>query len=248
MQTTSTNSVVFIHGFLDSHDAWSALIDALPADTPRAFAVDLRGAGLRNHEAGPYTLEQAASDVIDEMERQDLGAALLVGHSMGAQIAERVATRRPDLVATLVLMTPAPLAGNALPDEVRQLLRHCGGNADAQRSIRQMFSRNLPPAWLERLLDGDRLMQPAAVEGYYDAFTSGHPDGATRSRFTGTTHLIGAVEDPVFTPDYIAAERASRFPSAALTMIEQCGHWPHLEQPQRTASVLASLATAGESR
>jgi len=35
--------------------------------------------------------------------------------------------------------------------------------------------------------------------------------------------------------------RADRFPRAAFAVVEGSGHWPQMEQPEITASVLASF-------
>ena len=46
--------------------------------------------------------------------------AVIIGQSMGAQIAELVAAANPDLVSGLVLVTPVPLGGVNAPVEAVQ--------------------------------------------------------------------------------------------------------------------------------
>ncbi|KWR91753.1 alpha/beta fold hydrolase [Cupriavidus sp. IDO] len=235
------DSLVMIHGFLDSHVGWDPLIAQWQAQAADIVAPDLRGAGSLRDAAGPYSLEQAVADVVQLILEQDLYAVALVGHSMGAQIAELVAARLPDRAAALVLVTPTPLAGNTLPDEVRALLRDCGGDAQAQRAIREMFSRQLPAHQLARLTDPANMMGKAAVQAYYDAFTGGHPSGNAPCAFGGPVLVIAADEDPVIPVAMVEHARAARLSGAAFALIEGAGHWPQMEQPEQTASVIASF-------
>src|SRR5882672_7933647 len=94
-------ALVFIHGFLDSHATWGPLIEALPRHAAQSIAPDLRGAGKRQAHAGPYTLNQAVTDILELLDEQGLTNVALVGHSMGAQIAELVAWEVPERVTSL---------------------------------------------------------------------------------------------------------------------------------------------------
>lgn len=235
------DSLVLIHGFLDSHAGWDPLIEQWQLKGTTIVAPDLRGAGALRDAEGPYSLEQAVADVVQLIREQELQDVALVGHSMGAQIAELVAQRLPDRTAALVLVTPTPLAGNTLPDEVRSMLRDSGGNPEAQRAIRSMFSRRLPERQLARLTDPATMMGKAAVQAYYDAFTGGHPSGNAQCTFRGPMLVIAANQDPVIPVEMVAQARAQRFPRAAFTRIEGSGHWPQMEQPAQTAGVIASF-------
>jgi len=233
-------ALVFIHGFLDNHATWTPLITALPAGAPQSIAIDLRGAGERRSDTGPYTLDQAVVDVLQLLEQRELSGVALVGHSMGAQIAELVAWQAPERVSALMLITPTPLAGNILPEEIRTLLRGSGGDPVAQRSIRKMFSRNLGDHQLDRLVALDRLMPKEVVRDYYDAFTGGDARGRMPCAYDGPSLVLGATEDPVIPAQQVADICHDRFPAADFRLIDGSGHWPQLEQPARTAQALAS--------
>ncbi len=233
-------ALVFIHGFLDSHATWGPLIDALPQHAARAIAPDLRGAGNRQAHAGPYTLKQAVTDILALLDEHELTCVALVGHSMGAQIAELVASEAPQRITSLTLLTPTPLAGNILPDDARTLLRESGADPLAQRNIRKLFSRNLNDDRLDQLVHPSVLMGKEAVRDYYDAFTKGDPGGHAPCTYSGPTLVLGATDDPVIPAELVAEIRRSRFPSADFGLIDGSGHWPQLEQPERTAEALVS--------
>jgi pimeloyl-ACP methyl ester carboxylesterase len=234
-------SLVFVHGFLDSHVVWSPLIEQLGSTQHVHYTLDLRGAGALRAECGPCTLAQAVADVQRLIEKHQMARVVLVGHSMGGQIAELVAMKFPERVAALVLLTPVPLAGSHLPPEAVSFLRTSGGDSTAQREIRRQFSCNLSEHEIESLVHEEVLMGVAAVEGYFDAFTGGDPLGNAPCSYAGPVLVVGAQEDPVVPIDAVAEMTRARFPNARLVRIEQSGHWPHLEQPGDTAAAIDSF-------
>ena len=80
-------------------------------------ALDLPGFGYSTTPAdGDYSLEARAAVVIALIEQRANWPVHLVGNSMGGAIATKIAARRPDLVRTLTLVSPA------LPDLRPRLL------------------------------------------------------------------------------------------------------------------------------
>src|SRR6058998_2184460 len=104
-------AVVFVHGFLDDQHVWDEVIDELKTPGIETVRLDLAGLGDRHGASGPFTYERLAADV------DTVGKPfVIVGQSMGAPIAELVATARSELAVGLVLVAPVPLAGTRLPD------------------------------------------------------------------------------------------------------------------------------------
>jgi pimeloyl-ACP methyl ester carboxylesterase len=232
--------LVFIHGFLDSHATWRPLIEAMPKHAPPSIAPDLRGAGSRQAHPGPYTLNQAVTDILELLDERGLTNVALVGHSMGAQIAELIAWHAPERVSSLTLITPTPLAGNVLPESARAMLRESGADALAQRNIRKLFSKNLDGDRLDQLVHPAVLMGKEAARDYYDAFIEGDMRGHSPCTYGGPTLILGATDDPVIPAQQVADIRRNRLPTADLRLIDGSGHWPQLEQPAITAELLAS--------
>ncbi|WP_240975421.1 alpha/beta fold hydrolase [Paraburkholderia aromaticivorans] len=233
------DALIFIHGFLDNHTVWNDLIEVLAPSSVPVIARDLRGAGHRRNEDDACTLMQAVVDIVQVFDDMRLSRVALVGHSMGAQIAELVASERAAQVASLTLITPTPLRGNMLPVEVRDLLRESGDLPAVQREIRVSFSTHLNGDQLNSLTAPHVLMNKATVRQYYDAFTLGDPRGNEPCAFRGPTMVIGAQGDPVIPIEQIADECRERFPAASLRIVAHSGHWPHLEQPAQTARLIA---------
>jgi len=95
--------VIFLHGWAyDSHD-WNAQIPEFEKKFT-VVAPDMRGHGRSEVlPSGSYRPEALTADVIALIEAEAGGEkAILIGHSMGGQIAARVAAARPDLVQAVV--------------------------------------------------------------------------------------------------------------------------------------------------
>jgi pimeloyl-ACP methyl ester carboxylesterase len=59
-------------------------------------------------------------------------------------------------------------------------------------------------------------------------------------RIAVPTHVIWGARDRVIPPDY-ATEFARLIPGAAVTILEDCGHLPQIEQPDALARALGGF-------
>ncbi|WP_205346808.1 alpha/beta fold hydrolase [Pseudonocardia broussonetiae] len=232
--------LVLVHGFLDDAAIWQPVLDELGASGKEAVAVDLAGMSGRPDEPGPYTLDRYVDDVTAAVDATT-GPLVLVGQSMGAQIAELVAAARPDRVAGLALLAPVPLAGTHLPEEAVAPFKGLGGSADAQRCARQQLSASFPPAELDRLSTAGARIAVDAVPQFVDAWNTGDPAGTGPSAFTGPVLVLRGAADPFCTAEVVEAGVLSRFPGARTAAVEDAGHWVHAEQPRAVGEHLASL-------
>jgi len=107
---------LFVHGLGGSATNWTDLMDVLrnpPADRPdepslACEAVDLPGFGYSPQSAsGDYSIDAMARVVCDLIEKRKYWPVHLAGNSLGGAVCVRVAARRPDLVRTLTLISPA---------------------------------------------------------------------------------------------------------------------------------------------
>jgi pimeloyl-ACP methyl ester carboxylesterase len=96
---------VLVHGLAVSHRYLMPTARALAARRP-VVVPDLPGFGLSDKPSRAYDVEQHARALSAWLDRRELGPVCLVGHSFGAEVAARLAVRRPDVVAALVLAGP----------------------------------------------------------------------------------------------------------------------------------------------
>jgi len=100
--------VLCVHGMSGAATNWTDLMAELAPDFD-CVAVDLPGSGVSPppKTGSGYSITAHAAIVARLIEALDAGPVHLVGNSMGGAVAVRVAARRPDLVRTLSLISPA---------------------------------------------------------------------------------------------------------------------------------------------
>lgn len=108
---------VLVHGLGGSSTNWTPLMDEL-TDVLDLWAPDLPGFG-ESPPARRHTVD-AYEEVVEEYLERFGGRVHLVGNSMGGLVAVLVAARRPDLVASLTLVSPA-MPGLRLPWAARRM-------------------------------------------------------------------------------------------------------------------------------
>lgn len=96
--------VVLIPGLAGSVHDFGPMIDAL-AEHFDVLAIDNRGAGRTDKPDEPYTIEMMAEDTIGLLTSIGVEKAHVVGVSMGGRIAIELASRRPDLIDRLALVS-----------------------------------------------------------------------------------------------------------------------------------------------
>ena len=98
-------AVVLVHGYGVGSRYFVPLAARL-ADTVSVLAPDLPGHGASDRPGAPLSVPELAGALAAWMRTCGLRDAVLVGQSMGAQIATELAAREPALVSGLVLVGP----------------------------------------------------------------------------------------------------------------------------------------------
>jgi pimeloyl-ACP methyl ester carboxylesterase len=188
-------------------------------------------------------------DVVAEVGGQSERPAVIVGHSMGGQVAELVAQAESTDLLGLVLIVPAPLRGYPLSVEQfeafaqRAQAKDPGAIAEGKTAMAVSLDRK----GLERLVDATIATPAADALAALNAWTGGHPTGNDSSRVTAPT-LVVSSDDQFFTRPLLENDVASRFPNVELAAVPGTGHWPHVEAPRAVAEILDRFIDANSQR
>ncbi len=114
--------VVLIHGWMADATMWGSLDTNPAAKEYQLIAVDLRGHGKSDkpHEVEKYGPEMA-EDVVRLLDHLKLPKAHLIGYSMGAIVAGKVAATHPDRVSTIVFGGQAPILTGKPKEDAREV-------------------------------------------------------------------------------------------------------------------------------
>ena len=114
--------IVFLHGWMSDSSMWGRLDTNPAAKEYQLIAVDLRGHGKSDkpHEPEKYGPEMA-EDVVRLLDHLKLPKAHLVGYSMGAIVAGKVAATHPDRVLSVVYGGQAPILTEKVKADAREI-------------------------------------------------------------------------------------------------------------------------------
>jgi pimeloyl-ACP methyl ester carboxylesterase len=99
-------TLLFLHGFGESLLAWRLVLDRFQRHY-RILAIDLPGFGLSSKPPGRYDYSTYERWLGDLLMRETSGPVVVVGHSMGGELAAGLALEHPERVVAAVLITPA---------------------------------------------------------------------------------------------------------------------------------------------
>lgn len=119
--------LVLLHGLTDSAACWPSVVAEFGA-TREVIALNARGHGGMPLPDEPFTITALAEDAARSL--QDVGPAIVLGHSMGGATAGALAAEAPELVAALILEDPAWQGGDdhgGAPDWLRATVRRLAG-------------------------------------------------------------------------------------------------------------------------
>jgi pimeloyl-ACP methyl ester carboxylesterase len=104
--------LVLVHGLGGSAANWTLLAPLL-ARRHRVLVPDLPGHGGSGASLAPEGLASLADVIGALMDAHEMAPSPVVGHSLGGDVAVRLAARRPDAVSALVVMAPGSLAASS---------------------------------------------------------------------------------------------------------------------------------------
>ncbi|GLK77716.1 hydrolase [Methylopila jiangsuensis] len=238
-------TVVFLHGYGDS---WRSFEPLLPAfgDGFRILVLDQRGHG-RTAETESYAIADFTGDAIAFIGAIASGPVHLVGHSLGAIVALRLAERRPDLLRSLTVIGGAPTAaGNATLTAVRAELAELGDDITDDFIAAFQTSGFAAPVRLRRraLVADSRRLTARTWRGALDGLlTEPYPDERAPAGLPALS-LWGA-RDGIFNRGaQVALMRAA--PHIEAIHYAGVGHSPHWEIADQVASDLVRFIQSVE--
>ncbi len=217
--------LVLLPGITSPAAVWTFVARPLVARGWRVHVLDLRGRGESDSApASAYTLPDYAADAAATVERLGLTRPLVLGHSLGARIAARLAVDRPDLPGPLVLADP-PLTGPGRPPYPLPLDFYLDGIRQARAGLTVEEARALEPTWSdEQVLDRARWLGTCDEDAIRATYRGFHEeDFLALWDALERPGLIYGAASPVVTADG-AAELRARNPRAVVDAVPGAGH------------------------
>ncbi len=249
----NAQTVLLVHGL--GQNGFTDWLPALPQLARRyhVLAIDFPGFGYSGTPSGKYSPTNYARILQGVLAQHAKGPAIVVGHSMGAAVALRLASTQPALVSKLIVVDAAgilqrtafakhgaglPVSTSQVPEGLKDrvaritefgndLVERIFGMPDFTQILRQSDL-----AW--ELILRNRANANAALALIDEDFSS------AVHTLQQPTQIIWGEADPV-APLRTGQLLARRLPRAQLQTLPRVGHTPMLDAPDR---FLALLSTA----
>jgi non-heme chloroperoxidase len=234
-------AVIFLHGITDSWRSFEHTLPYLPHSI-RAFALTQRGHGDSSRPAMGYAPRDLSTDVVAFMDAQELARAVIVGHSMGSLVAQRVAIDHPQRCSGLVLLGSTPTFRSALKEFVDTAVADLDDPIDHEfvREFQESTTtRPLSAEFLRTVVD-ESLKAPARVwkEAFAALIAADHSGELNQIR--SRTLVLWGDNDEMCTRE-AQDVLLNGIADARLVVVNAANHAVHWDDPQRVASEIAAF-------
>lgn len=261
--------LLFLHGWPEFWLTWRPLIERV-AERCDCLAPDLRGFGATGKwEAEPSSAvgpEVHARHLVDLLDRLGIDRVLLVGHDVGAYVAQAMARLAPDRLVGIFLMDcPHPGIGArwAAPRQIAEIWYQSFNQqpfaallVGASRATCRAYLGHFLRHWAHRKdvfeadleLWVDVFLEPGNLEGGFDWYRSIAPArlAAIEGRVPALppidvpTRVLWGRHDPILRVEW-ADTLPATFRDLELGFAENAGHFPHREEPDLVAATLRAF-------
>jgi len=228
---------VVLHGLFGSGKNWRSFAGSLEEDF-QVWTLDARNHGDSPH-ADSMSYQQMAEDVVRFFDGNELENVILLGHSMGGKTAMQLALRFPDRIAALIVVDIAPVCYDHQQKQLKLIEAMQGLHLEAEMSrsdIEKKLALKIPEKRLLSFLMTNLYRQNGQFQWRIglEQIAAGMPYllnyPEVNSVFEGPVQFIGGENSAYLKFEYHALIR-KKFPESRITMLKNCGHWLHIEQP-----------------
>ncbi|WP_108262748.1 3-oxoadipate enol-lactonase [Mangrovicoccus ximenensis] len=235
-------TLVFVNSLGTDFRIWDEVLAHLAPKAPgvRFVCYDKRGHGLSDLGSSIAMADHVA-DLAALLDLLGAERTVVLGLSVGGQIALGLSAARPDLVAGLILSNTAHKIGT--PDMWATRIRTIedeGIEALATPILERWFSAGFREGFPTQLAGYRNMLIRTPVEGYAGTCAAIRDTDFTLAAESVTvpTLCIAGAEDGS-TPPALVAEMAALIPGAATETVAKAGHLPGIEFPDEVAHLVA---------
>lgn len=255
-------TLIFIHGLATYLPAWYKSVDGLKKSY-RCISIDLPGYGRSSKGYYSSTMTYYSGIVNSLIEQLNLKNVVLVGHSMGGQIAVTTALSYPDKFKKLILLAPAGF--ETFNDQQKTWLKSVFTVESIVNSTEEQIRANWAlnfyemPEEVEFMIQ-DRLNMKEAddFDLYAQSVVRGvhgmldEPIFKRLSELKQKTLVVYGANDRLIpnrflnaqlTTEKVASSGADQIPDVVLRLIPDCGHFISFDKPDEINEIMTDFLT-----
>jgi len=242
------SATVLIHGFGGDCNNWMFNLSAL-ADEQPVYALDLPGHGASGKAVDDSSLDGLATTVVAFMDAMELSSAHLVGHSLGAAVAMKVAELQPHRVSSLALIAPSGLG-----EQINAAYIHDFIEGKSRRELKNTLSMLFADKSLVTREMVDNALKYKRIDGVTETLRQiadeVFPQGRQKDSFRDLLSSLSSMPITVIwgEQDEIAdpAHLVGLHDSISTHLVADVGHMPHMEAASKVNDLLLSHLLRGK--
>ncbi|SPJ74154.1 uncharacterized protein FTOL_03884 [Fusarium torulosum] len=238
--------ILLLHFWGGSSRTW-APVNSLIASFVPTIRIDFRGWGK---SVGPadktaFSVTTLAQDVEQIIIRLDVRRYILVGHSMGAKVAQAIAGRkRVSGLLGMILLCPEPPTPLVLLKQMRdQQISAYDDGACAEFVARHILTSKDLSGAIPQTTVQDMLKGNASVKRRWPLHAVREDKGGLAEGISVPLVVAAGEKDKVEQVNRVKAEVSSSIPSVKLIILEEVGHLALLEAPEKVAEIICDLVS-----
>ena len=232
--------VLALHGLFGDGMSFTPMLSGFDPEQASFAFIDARGFGRSASLAGPYTLLTIAHDALAVADRLGWDRFSVMGQSMGGKAAIRLALAAPARVERIIGLAPIWAAPVPFEDAALARFRSSASNLDARAEIIAGSTGNrLPTCWsreIARAFFSSSHIEACA--GYLESFA--FDDFAAEAAELDHPMLVVVGRHDLATTR-MAHDGWRKMRRAEIVLLDECGHYPHVEVPLIAAALVGNF-------
>lgn len=236
----SSKNVVLVHGLGASAERWEYVIPYL-SKKYHIVAPDLIGFGYSDKPSVDYTPELFTKFLFDFLNSIGLRKVSLVGSSLGGQIVAQFAGTQDKSIEKIVIVSPSGFMNHSTPTLDAYIMAALYPNQDAVRTAFQMMAapnKQIDDRIVESFVQ--RMLLPNAKMAFMSTvlgLRNSADMGKKLENISVPTLIIWGKHDSLIPIKY-SKEFTSSIKNCKFVTMEECGHTPYVEEPEKFSKLV----------
>ncbi|SMG48468.1 Pimeloyl-ACP methyl ester carboxylesterase [Marivirga sericea] len=252
--------ILFIHGLASYAPAWKYTVNEL-SKSYRCIVVDLIGYGKSSKGQYKANMSFHTQYLFELMDHLAINSTHIVGHSMGGQIALKMAVEKPEKVKTLLLMAPAGI--ETFTAQEKKIFKNSTTPQSIAEVSDEQYRANLALNFYKmderaefmyedrmKIKSDEQFMDYSYVVAEGVMGMLNEPIFDQLQVITQPTLICYGLEDRLIPNTYLHKELTTNkigeiakesIPNSELKMIPDAGHFVHFDQPKKVNEIMKNF-------
>jgi sigma-B regulation protein RsbQ len=239
LEGSSDTTLIFIHDWNLNLTYWKDQVSRFKSRY-RILNLDLAGHGNSGKDRTQWTSESFARDIVNIMDKEGLSKSIVVGHSLGADVAMQLHSFKPEQVIGIIAIENFRNVEfyitedfvDGMKEELNMFKKNYSEKAD---EVARKNLRTKNKAVINRIVSDYKRADPKIALAIYKSMIPNHQQEKEQlQRLPFKIQIIASDYAPI---DEVALKKYARS-GYEIEWIPDAGHFPMVEQPDMFQSAL----------